>query len=126
MVFSAEQTRRRRAAKTEPLSPDHAPEDSGISTCESDGEPAASFSEPEDVKLGSPVKNLLKLEENPEELLQLAASEEDFCRLFVLKSQPMETKRSFFVSQVQLSCRSPVLPVPPWCQRILKTSALQS
>ncbi|XP_013871364.1 hypoxia inducible factor 1 subunit alpha, like [Austrofundulus limnaeus] len=72
VVFSAEQTRCSCPAKTELLSPDHAPEDSGISTCESDGEHAAGFSEPEDLELGSPIKIFLKLEENPDELLQLA------------------------------------------------------
>lgn len=88
MVFSAEQTRCSRRAKPEPRSPDHAPEDSGISTCESDAEHVAASSESEDVDPGSPAELLLK--ENPEELLQLApeaeeaavllaASEEDFC-----------------------------------------------
>lgn len=63
VVFSVEQTRCGPLSKTEPLSPERAAEDSGISdTCESDGE--------ED--RGSPAKLFLKLTEKPEELLQLA------------------------------------------------------
>ncbi|KAM4590536.1 hypoxia inducible factor 1 subunit alpha, like isoform 1-T2 [Fundulus diaphanus] len=65
VVFSVEQTRCGVLPKTEPLSPDHAAEDSGISdTCESDGEPAGEDS-------SSSVKLFLKLKERPEELLQL-------------------------------------------------------
>uniref|UniRef100_A0A3Q2PYL9 Hypoxia inducible factor 1 subunit alpha, like n=1 Tax=Fundulus heteroclitus TaxID=8078 RepID=A0A3Q2PYL9_FUNHE len=65
VVFSVEQTRCGVLPKTEPLSPDRAAEDSGISdTCESDAEPAGEDS-------SSSVKLFLKLKERPEELLQL-------------------------------------------------------
>lgn len=66
VVFSVEQTRCGLLPKTEPLSPERAAEDSGISdTCESDGEE----------ERGSPGKLFLKLKEKPEELLQLEAGD---------------------------------------------------
>lgn len=52
--------------KTEPLSPEHSAEDSGISdTCESDTEPGGERDP------SSPGRLFLKLKEKPEELLQL-------------------------------------------------------
>ncbi|XP_037533633.1 hypoxia inducible factor 1 subunit alpha, like [Nematolebias whitei] len=88
VVFSAEQTRCSCVTKTEPRSPDHAPEDSGISTCESDAENVAGSSESEDVDPSSPAELLLKLKENPEELLQLAPEAEDAAVL--LAASPVE------------------------------------
>ncbi|XP_038161198.1 hypoxia inducible factor 1 subunit alpha, like isoform X1 [Cyprinodon tularosa] len=66
VVFSMEQTRGSLLMNTEPLSPEHSAEDSGISdTCESDTEPSG---ERDPSSLG---RLFLKLKEKPEELLQL-------------------------------------------------------
>ncbi|KAM9733930.1 LOW QUALITY PROTEIN: hypoxia inducible factor 1 subunit alpha, like [Menidia menidia] len=73
VVFSVEQTRSPRWPKAEPLSPERG-EDSGISDCgESDGDgqlrPAGGGAGEEE---GSPARLFLKLQENPEQLIQLA------------------------------------------------------
>ncbi|XP_047247069.1 hypoxia inducible factor 1 subunit alpha, like isoform X1 [Girardinichthys multiradiatus] len=69
VVFSIEQTSGRLLPKSEPLSQEHDADDSGISdTCESDGEPVGE----KDVGSGDVEKLFFKLNEKPEELLQLA------------------------------------------------------
>ncbi|MEQ2172250.1 hypothetical protein GOODEAATRI_019183, partial [Goodea atripinnis] len=85
VLFSIEQTSSRLLPKSEPLSQEHAADDSGISdTCESDGEPVGE----KDVSSGDVEKLFLKLKEKPEELLQLAPEAGD--AIVPLSRAPLE------------------------------------
>ncbi|MEQ2215887.1 hypothetical protein XENOCAPTIV_007342, partial [Xenoophorus captivus] len=143
VVFSIEQTSSRLLAKSEPLSQEHAADDSGISdTCESDGEPVGE----KDVSSGDVEKLFLKVKEKPEELLQLSPDAGDTIvplsrgetavyrlpsfktpltrRLIGLFVSNLFKCCSFCLHQLHSSCHSPV-PKSPCEEEVMDTSEVE-